>query len=366
MEKKSIFTIFPKLLITMLVVALIPAMGLWYLNYTQAQKDLKVNLEQNLSQLADVLSTQVNAWIEMNDRSSQQIARTEDVISMDPDRQFPLLKATDDTYEWSYAAFTTDLKGNAIMRSDGKKLKFYGDREYIKQVLRGKKVGQQVLISRVNGKPALCLSAPIKADRSLVGVLVQCSKLTNISKAVTDVKLGTSGLAFLVDSKGRLIAHGDETKVTDKLEDYSKHPAFEKAYLKDHQLTFEADGKESIAKVKEVALGWKLVVQQDVAEAFAPLHAAQRNALWALGATVVFVTLMAMILAGGLAKPIRKLTAIADDYSRGELNARIPGQNRGDEIGALARAIDRLGFSFKMALQSATTEESSTTTSDRV
>ena len=358
MEKKSRFTIFPKLLIAMLVMALLPAMGLWYAHYHQMQDELKANLERNLVQNSDLLAAQVNSWIDINIRSSRQIARTDDLISMDPQRQYPLLKATDDTYEWSHSAFTTDTRGNVIVRSDGKPLGKYGDREYIKHILNGQQVGQQVLISRVNGKPTLCMSVPIQSTSELVGVLVQCSKLTKISAAVVGTKIGKTGFAFLVDSNGRLIAHGDTSRISENLADFSQHPAVQKN-SKNEQLIFDDKGKQAVAVTQAVGLGWKLIVQQEYDEAFAPAYAARRNALIILGATVVVVALITMVLAGGLAKPIRKLTVIADEYSRGQLDAQIPGQERGDEIGALARAIDRLGFSFKMALDSANDEQPS-------
>ncbi|MDH3600411.1 MAG: cache domain-containing protein [Candidatus Tectomicrobia bacterium] len=356
MEKKSTLTIFSKLLIAMLVMALLPATGLWYVHYHQMQDELKANLERNLVQNSDLLAAQVDSWIDINIRSSRQIARTDDLISMEPELQYPLLKATDDTYEWSHSAFTTDTQGNVIVRSDGKPLGKYGDREYIKQILNGQQVGQQVVISRINGKPTLCMSVPIQSSVELVGVLVQCSKLTKISAAVVGAKIGKTGFAFLVDSKGGLIAHRDISQTSSTLPDFSKHPAV-RTSSKNGQLVFDDNGKQVVAVTQAVGLGWKLIVQQEYAEAFAPAYEAKRNASVILGATVVVVALMTMVLAGGLAKPIRKLTLIADEYSRGQLDAQIPGQERGDEIGALARAIDRLGFSFKMALDSANDEQ---------
>ena len=92
------------------------------------------------------------------------------------------------------AAFTTDLSGEAVARSDGKPLKFYGDREYVKAIVEeNKEVGQQVLISRVNDKPALCLSVPVKRNATLQGTLVQCSSLVAISEAVASAKIGQTG-----------------------------------------------------------------------------------------------------------------------------------------------------------------------------
>ena len=49
-EKKGL-TIFPKLLLTMLLVALIPLAGLWYINSYQVQDDWKRNLDESLRKI---------------------------------------------------------------------------------------------------------------------------------------------------------------------------------------------------------------------------------------------------------------------------------------------------------------------------
>ena len=62
------------------------------------------------------------------------------------------------------------------------------------------------------------------------------------------------------------------------------------------------------------------------------------------------MALVSYLLAQRLTRPIRSLTRIADEISRGNLKASIPEAARSDEIGALARAVDRLGASIKAAM----------------
>ena len=66
-------------------------------------------------------------------------------------------------------------------------------------------------------------------------------------------------------------------------------------------------------------------------------------------ATLVTVVIIGYFLAQRLSIPIRNLTAVADEISRGNLSAEIKEVWRSDEIGALARAIDRMGISLQMA-----------------
>src|SRR5262249_61149677 len=51
-----------------------------------------------------------------------------------------------------------------------------------------------------------------------------------------------------------------------------------------------------------------------------------------------------------LPRPIRRLTQISDGISRGNLAATIGEVRRSDEIGSLARAIERLRASVKLAV----------------
>jgi len=92
------------------------------------------------------------------------------------------------------------------------------------------------------------------------------------------------------------------------------------------------------------------VAQQDYDEAYQPLTEANTNALILLGITILFVLVASYLLAGALTRPIRRLTQISDGISRGNLAAAIAEVRRSDEIGSLARAIERLRASVKLAV----------------
>jgi len=70
-----------------------------------------------------------------------------------------------------------------------------------------------------------------------------------------------------------------------------------------------------------------------------------------LAASVIFVGIVASALGSRLTHPIRNLTDIADHISRGELGAEITEVHRSDEIGGLAKAIDRLKASVAVAMK---------------
>ena len=347
-ETGSGIKIFPQVLLTMFLVSLVPLAALWFITNAQARAEARTATEANLRQTADKLASEVNAWIDTNLGVIEQNTSLAGVKSMQAEQQNPILESITNTYDWTYLVFTMDAEGNNVGRSDGGALRFYGDRQYFQQVAQGGEIGQQVLISRSTGNPALILSGPIEGDNGeFRGVLAVGSLLEDVSNTVTAASIGETGYAILLDGTGKAIAHGRPELIAESLQDLSDYPALNAPV--GEQVVFEQDGEEVVARTATTDLGWTLIVQQDYNEAFAGLRAAQRNALYLLIGTVLFVVIIASLMARRLVKPITSLTEAAEDMSRGELGAEIEGTERGDEIGRLARAVERMGVSIKMA-----------------
>ena len=347
-EKTFGLKIFHKLLLAMLLVAAIPLTGLLY-NLVKAQEDWHENVSLQLERVSSSLVRQVDDWVDKNQRALGNAALLPAMTSMDADQQKPVLEAMLNTLEWTYLTFTTGTDGKNVSRSDNKPPKFYGDREYFKQVIHGQPFGYQVLIGKTSGKPALVISKGIKAPSGgLVGTVSLAAHLTDISKAVTDVQIGATGFAILLDSNGKAIAHGKSQRLNAVLQDLSSHPAMVRRAI-DKQIEFEEDGKVVVAYSKKTTNGWTLIVQQDYEDAFASLIESKRYAKVLLVITLCLVLAGAFVLGRRLVNPIENLTSITGDYSRGKLDAKIPGTSRGDELGELARAIERMGVSISMA-----------------
>ncbi len=350
------FGIFQKMLVAMLLVALVPLSIIWYIDYRSTITQTAAAVDQQLASVSDKLTAQVNDWVSMHLRALNQNAALADMKSMDAKRQNPILRTMTGEYPWSYLAFSTGPDGMNIGRSDDKPLVDYSDRIYYKQVMDGKPMGQQVVISKTNNKPALILSAPISSTdaasgvKKVNGVLAMGMSITDISERITNLRIGTSGYAFLLDESGKVVAH-QKQQYADTSADFSKHPAFAGRPAEGkQQFVYDEAGKKIIAIVQITQPGWALITQQDYDEAYAPIEESKSRALLLLGATLVVVTMFAYLMSRGLTGPIRNLTRIAEDLSRGGVVMKINEVNRNDEIGALAAAIDRMGVSIRLAM----------------
>lgn len=351
MTRRLRFGMFPKVLLTMLGVAVIPLSAIWYLNYSSAIGRLSGQVDQQLGDRADSIVSYVDAWADMNVKMLRQNAALDDIIAMDPKRQRRTLLSIVNEYKAIYLAFTIAPDGSNIGRSDQEAPKNYGDRIYVQQVLRGAPLGQQIVISRTNGQPALILSAPITTEQRLAGVLAIGMTINDVSAHVTNVQIGQTGYAFLLDNTGKVLAH-PKREYVETLKDMSQHAAFLGASDLDKKRVMSAneEGRPVLSYARKSKYGWTLVVQQDAAEAYALIAEANRNALVLLALTLLFVGLVAFLFAQQLTRPIRSLTRTADEISRGNLKATINEVSRSDEIGALARTIDRMRASIKVAM----------------
>lgn len=352
MEKSS-FGVFPQVLSTMLLISLLPLASLWYVNTQLSQRDINQTIATNLKQTTDALVLQTDNWVSTNLRMLSYSAQLEAIRSMEQEFQNPILRAMNDSYEWIFLAFTVNSAGENIGRNDAQNPDdyYFGDRSYFKQVMEDNlSIGQQMLIGRTSGKPSLVLAKPVfDIDNNKLGIIAMSAQVQEISDAVVNAKVGETGFAFLLDEKGQVIAHGQPENRSEVLEDYSKHPSLQSPLRTVFNYTLDKERFVSYSQTTD--LGWTMVVQQDYNEAFAALKRSRQLGITLLVITISLVLLIAYLLTRRFVKPIQNLTTIADEISRGRSSKEIIETKRNDEIGALAKAIERMQVSINLAFK---------------
>lgn len=345
------FGIFYKVLMVMVLVAVLPLLTIWYVNYQAANDRIVQHTEVYFSEVLNRLTAFVDDWVEMNTRMLRQNARLPDMRSMEADRQNTVLKTMVEEYDWNYLAFTVAPDGQNIGRSDGKPVRNYGDRVYVQQVLSGQPLGKQVLIGKTSGKPAFVFAVPISGEApGPQGVLAIAMTIADISNQIATARIGETGFAFLVDEQGKVIAHPSE-ELTNNRSSLKSHPAVAAALSGQRSVIYTNDaGVRMIAHMRTTGEGWSLIAEQEYDEAFAELDETNRQALLLLSVTILGVILVAVLFSRRLSVPLVRLTEATDELSRGNLDVELAGKDRGDEIGELARSIGRLGTGFRAAM----------------
>ncbi len=350
-KKKGGFSLVAKIICLMLIVSLAPFGTVWWVLYKQVSLQIRQDTETLIDQVASDLVMHVNEWMDKNIRVLGAVSALDDISSMNPTQQIPLLKVVQKNYPWMYLVFTTDSRGMNLARSDDKALVDYSDRQYYKDIFVGNDLAWQVVIGKSSGKPALVIAVPIKNNGVTIGVLASAMTIDDISRRIANWKRGNSGYAFLVDEKGKVIAHQDQEMVIHQ-EDLSNHPLisrFNNGRIGTYYFR-NSDGILQIGNVNGARYGWALGIQQDETEAFESLRKAQRFALMLLIGTVLVVILIAWYLARTIVRPIRELTEAAERISVGELDTEIKIRSN-DEIATLGNAILRMQDSIRLSVK---------------
>lgn len=351
-EKKGMrFGLVPKAVMLLLFVSLLPVALLWFVSFKDTSEKVRVSLENEMAAISKGLVGSVDGWIGANVRAMNAMTQLEGIQSMDAFQQEPILKAIQKEYPWTYLIFTVGPNGMNIARNDGKALRDYSDRQYYKDVMAGKRLAWQNLIGKTSKKPALVLAVPIRRNGKLVGVLGNAMTVDDISKEVATWKRGKSGNAFLIDEKGKVVAH-QNPKFTIEQKNLSKHPLIAD-FKGGHRGSLEfvdPDGTKSVGYARNTNYGWVLALQQDQDEAYADLYQSQKFSYVLLGVTFLFVLFIASISARKMAKPIVELTEVADKISVGQLDVEIVNKRK-DELGDLMDAIGRMQESIQLSIQ---------------
>lgn len=348
--KRSGFGLTTKVILLMLLVSLLPGAAYFAISFQQISDQIVSETDKTGKTVTRMLASEVDEWIDKNVRVLNAMANTPAIKSMNRFEQETMLKAVQSEYPWMYLVFTTDERGQNIARSDGKPLTDYSSRQYVKDIVSGADLAWQNLIGKTSKKPALVIAVPIKRGDIIIGVLAAAMTRETISDLVTTYGEGRTGSSFLVDETSKAVAHRENAYVIQQ-QDMSNHPLVQASGQGEPKRVefIDANGKKTIGFATETKLGWTLAIQQEKAEAFAPLKNAQMFAYYMLGGTVVVILIIAFFASRAIVTPIRNLTDAANRISVGDLDVEISTKSK-DEIGDLAAAIMRMQDSIRLSI----------------
>jgi methyl-accepting chemotaxis protein len=341
-----------KTTVTMLAVGLIPLALFGGATLVQQSQRIRGEAELSMQASGERIASQVDEWFDKNLRVMQAAATLPAMASMRGEEQTRILTSIQQAYPWMYLVFTVAPDGKNIARSDGKPLTDYSDRQYYKDVVvNGKELSWETLIGKTSKKPALILALPIKVNNAVVGVLAAAMSVEDISKMIAHWRTGRTGFAFLVDEQAKVVAHPREEFVLAQ-QHLNDHPLIS-SFRTDHQphlVSFtQTDGKDVLGYVQGNKFRWAVAIQQNEEELFAPLRQTLTLGLALLAGAAILVGLTARMSSKLLIRPIVEMTAAADQMSMGELDRPIT-VGRQDEIGLLARSLERLRKSMRAAM----------------
>ena len=192
---------------------------------------------------------------------------------------------------------------------------------------------------RRESEPYMTLS--LAGTRRDAGVSIAEVNLKLIWDVVSKIKVGDRGQAYVVDARGRLIAHPDISLVlrnTDmtRLAQVQAAQRGVSGVSTDEQTAVDIQGRQVLAAFAPVApLGWTVFVELPVDEAYQPLIASMERSILVLLGALCLAALAGIFLARRMVVPIQALRAGAARLGGGDLSQRISVKT-GDELEALA------------------------------
>jgi two-component system, NtrC family, sensor kinase len=174
------------------------------------------------------------------------------------------------------------------------------------------------------------------------GVVVAEVDLTSINQDIARARVGTTGYAYAVDSRGELVTHPDINLVL-RHTSFASLPQVRAALRAPTNASADTamigrdqDGTKVLSAFQAVQPpGWRVFVEEPTSEAYAPL----KSAIWRTALLLVAFLLLAIatsvLLVRRLVRPIESIQAAATKIGSGAFNQRIEISTN-DELGALA------------------------------
>ncbi len=197
------------------------------------------------------------------------------------------------------------------------------------------------------GELALFIDYRVEKNGQLVGVAGMGLRMTELSKLIHDFSFGENGRVMLVRNDGLIQVHPENTfsgkrQLTEQI-GAEAAKAVMAAGDNLHSTRFSRDGEDYLALGLPLRdLNWTLVAEVPEAE----IYAQARQAVWLtslIGGAVALVSLLLVVLmARGLVRPIRQVTAalVQIGSGGGDLSQRLD-DSREDELGDLARGFNQ-------------------------
>lgn len=157
-------------------------------------------------------------------------------------------------------------------------------------------------------------------------------------------QVGRRGRAFVVDAKGRLILSSDARAVAAR-EDRSDWPGVRQALARGPVPSrwrdpVQGDVFGAAAVVPD--LGWAVVVTEPATDALAESRTLRRRMFMWFLAALGGAVLLGFVISRAVVGPIKALHTGASALEQGDLEHRVSGAERSDELGDLARAFNKM------------------------
>jgi len=200
--------------------------------------------------------------------------------------------------------------------------------------------------------PVIYMGIPVVVeDGQSSQIVVVEIDLRDFWRRIDEIYVGQTGRAFIVSREGIIIAHPGRSYIGQPVA-----PELERVlagYEGQTEYTDPLSGARLLASYSPVGKqsGWGIVIEQEQAEALAPVTRITFVTLGVLLAAVVMAMIVATLIAQSITQPIQRLAEATQTIAHtGELGQSIVVKGQ-DEVGQLAAAFNQMIASLRQAEQ---------------
>ncbi|MCB0154808.1 MAG: HAMP domain-containing protein, partial [Anaerolineae bacterium] len=356
-----------KLLLLFLALSLLPLLAVGVLAYRQSQQTLETRVTSELERLAHIQADRIDDWLSEQLNVVQMMAdHDQEIRSLDPARLTEAVKGYMESGHYT-AVFVGGTDGKTLVTDDGP-VRDLSDRAYYQQALQGQANISEPVVGKGLDMVIIMFVAPIMVEDEVVGVFGAAIAPQEITHILADAHMGQTGEAYLVNQDSFMIT---PSRFTEELK--QEGLITERAEL---ELKVETVGTQAVLAGQSGAAEyadyrghpvvgayvplqnkpWGVMVEEDVAEAFAEVTALRNQLLVISLLAAVVVAGLALLTANNIAAPIKTITGALLNMSRGDLNRATPVEikqkimNRRDEIGLIGQSLNASeGYFINMA-----------------
>ncbi len=345
-----------KLMITFFILISLPMGLLGYISYRMSSASIQAAVQQQLKEQTYNTSNLINKTIDSTKHSLEVASLNGDIIkavensnTSNLDTAAEYIRAVQEkNKDFMEVLIITDAYGKVIVNTQSKENDIdLSDRDYMKQVLSsGKEVVSEVLTSRFTGNPAIFIAYPLKENGKLIGTLVGSIKFDSISSYASQIKVGKSGYAYMIDKTGLIVYHPDSSKI---LKENANDNAGEdlKVLVQEMKEGKSSEGFYTYGNI------YKYVVFQPVGNwviAVTAQYDEYMSAALSIRNYTIIISLISIIIAMicaytystiGIINPIKKLERLMRSAGEGDLTVKIDIQSK-DEIEELGKSFNEM------------------------
>lgn len=368
-------TILPKLLLYILAPSLVGLCTLATLNYTSSEKAIVALVKSEMNYIALGQSGEFHNIFTMLQSALKTVTSDTTVqnfmLSSDggnPELRVQQLESVRRIIS-SVASNYARIKDVAIVNNKGLVVAHssrpafegtnLGDRVYIKSGLAGKSTVDTV-ISKATNEMTSAMAYPIVIDGNTVGAVYMTLNLQELAKnTVDEVKLGTTGLCYVLDAQGQMIMHADP-KV--RGQDMNNNPWMQQIRnINEGYFEYDWQGTKRIGSLQRVALsGWTVVVAVNSSDIYAPLTRMFYTNSITVGIIILLLAAIILAVSINFSRVLKSLAFLVNHIGAGNFrldnsqqNALYKMQQRGDEISSLSAGVELMTSNLKNLFEDA-------------